>query len=132
MHIQAGKLTEFQKSPTDYLFTAVENEIRDRAERRKGHEVVFSQLAIFEALVREHGDEPERIKAAITRFVGYVVWHAGQKGEGQLEVSLFAHPVALSPDMIDYDSALHGAGRCFVPESEMVGATGLEPVTSWV
>ncbi len=86
-------------------------------------------LAIFEALVREHGDEPERIKAAITRFVDYVVWHAGQKGEGQLEVSLFAHPVALSPDMIDYDSALHGAGRCFVPESEMVGREGIEPPT---
>jgi len=81
-------------------------------------------LALFDALVREHGDEPERIKAAITRFVDYVVWHGGQKGEGQLEVSLWAHPVALSPDMIDYDSALHGAGRCFVPESEMVGRSG--------
>ena len=81
-------------------------------------------LALFEALVREHGDEPERIKAAITRFVDYVIWHGGQKGEGQLEVSLWAHPVALSPDMLDYDSALHGAGRCFVPESEMVGRSG--------
>lgn len=86
--------------------------------------------AIFDALLRERGDEPERIKAAITRFVDYVVWHAGQKGEGQLEVSLFAHPVALSPDRIDYDSALHGAGRCFVPESEMVDLMGFEPTTS--
>jgi len=81
-------------------------------------------LALFDALVREHGDEPERIKAAITRFVDYVVWHGGQKGEGQLEVSLFAHPVALSPDAIDYDSAVHASGRCFVPESEMVGRSG--------
>lgn len=89
-----------------------------------------NSLAVFEALVREHGDEPERIKSAITRFVDYVIWHGGQKGEGQLEVSLWAHPVALSPDAIDYDSALHGAGRCFVPESDMVDLMGFEPTTS--
>ncbi|MGH9317080.1 MAG: recombinase family protein, partial [Thermoanaerobaculia bacterium] len=33
-------------------------------------------LAVFEALVSEHADEPERIKSAIQRFVDYVVWHA--------------------------------------------------------
>ncbi len=86
-------------------------------------------LALFDAFIAEHADEPERVKSIITRFIDYVVWHAGEKGEGQLEVSLFAHPVALRPDAIEYDSALHGAGRCFVPESEMVGGKGFEPLT---
>jgi RNA polymerase sigma factor (sigma-70 family) len=44
MQVQAGKLTEFRKSPTDYLFTAAEHEIQDRADKKKGHEVPFSQL----------------------------------------------------------------------------------------
>ncbi len=89
-------------------------------------------LALFDQFIRENADEPERIKAAITRLIDYVVWHAGEKGEGQLEVSIFSYPVAMSPEAIDFDSAVHGEGRCFVPGSEMVGATGLEPVTSWV
>ncbi len=83
----------------------------------------------WEPIRREHGDEPERLKSAVARFVD---WHGGDKGEGQLEVSLFAHPVALSPEAVEYDSALRVAGRCFVQGGFMVGATGLEPVTSWV
>ncbi len=89
-------------------------------------EAHVKSLAIFDAIIREHGDEPERLKSAVARFVD---WHGGDKGEGQLEVSLFAHPAALSPEAVEYDSALHGAGRCFVPESEMVGRRGLEPLT---
>ena len=85
-------------------------------------------LALFDELVREHDESPERIKSLIARFVDYVVWHAGAKGEGQLEVALFPQPVALAPDVIDFDTA-HAEGHCFVGGSQMVGRRGLEPLT---
>ena len=88
-----------------------------------------ASLALFDEFIRENADEPERVKSVITRFIDYVVWHGGEKGEGQLEVSIFAQPVALSPDMIDFDSAAHASGRCFVPELDMVGGKGFEPLT---
>ena len=89
-------------------------------------------LAVFHEFLQENAEEPERVKSVIARFVDYVVWHAGKKSEGQIELALFGEPVAVSPDAIDFDSAMHQKGRCFVPGSDMVGAEGLEPPTSWV
>lgn len=110
--------------------------LKAELEAEESQEIVIDahvkSLALFDEFIAEHADEPERVKSIITRFVDYVVWHASQKGEGQLEVSLFPHPVALSPESIEYDSAMHSSGRCFVPESGMVGREGLEPPTSWV
>ena len=44
MQVQAKKLTEFTKTPTAYLYTVCENELKDRAGRKKGHEVSLSQI----------------------------------------------------------------------------------------
>ena len=44
MQVQAGKLTEFTQSPSNYLFIAVDNDIKDRAKRKERHEVALTQL----------------------------------------------------------------------------------------
>ena len=89
-------------------------------------------LAFFDRFARENADQPERIKSGIQRFVDYVVWHVGEKGEGQIELALFGDPVALSPKIVDYDSAVHAAEGCFFPASGMVGREGFEPPTPCV
>jgi len=44
MQVQAGKLTEFTTSPSNYLFIAVDNEINERAEKKERREVALTQL----------------------------------------------------------------------------------------
>ena len=85
----------------------------------------------FQSLVEKSAKHPERIKMLIPRFVDYVVWHSDSKGEGRLEVALFPDPVALAQE-IQVGGDPHPPVRCFVGGSQMVGAKGLEPLTSWV
>ncbi len=112
---------------------STQSRLKAELEAEETQEIVVEDhvksLAFFDQFVRETADEPERIKQGITRFVDYVVWHAGEKGEGQLEVSIFPHPVVQPPDVIEFDSAVNGPGRCFVRGSEMVGGEGIEPTT---
>jgi hypothetical protein len=58
MQVQAGKLTEFTTSPSDYLFIAVDNEIKDRARRKKRHEVALTQLREQQKLEAAEGLQP--------------------------------------------------------------------------
>jgi hypothetical protein len=88
-------------------------------------------LRFFHDLVERHESQPETLKALLPRFIDYVVWHGEEKGEGQLEVALFPQPVAKATD-IEYTDRPAGGDRCFAGESQMVGAKGLEPLTSWV
>ena len=107
-----------------------ESEARLRAEREAEEsqeiavEAHVKSLAFFHEFIEEHREEPERVKSVIARFVDYVVWHAGENGEGQIELALFGEPVAVSPEGIDFDTAMHPTGSCFVPASGMVGRRG--------
>lgn len=111
----------------------VETRLKSELKAEETQEIVVGDqlrsLALFDELVRENANAPERIKSAITRFVDYVVWHVTEKGGGQLEVALFSQPGMLVPDTADFDS-LTGDGRCFVPGSQMVDLKGFEPSTS--
>ena len=78
-------------------------------------------LAVFDGFVRENAGEPERIKAVITRFVDYVVWHPGEKGEGQLEVSIFPNLAGTPGVQKRFSSAFTGA---FYPGMGPVGNPG--------
>ena len=86
-------------------------------------------LAVFNDLVTNSEEHPERIKALIPRFVDYVVFHEEAKGEGQLEVALFPTPVAMAPD-VEFEDGVNGSGRRFAGESQMVDLMGFEPTTS--
>lgn len=85
-------------------------------------------LRFFQELVEKNEDHPEALKALLPRFIDYVVWHGGEKGEGQLEVALFPNPVAKAADL-DFTDSPEGTIRCFAGESQMVGPPGLEPGT---
>ena len=56
-------------------------------------------LALFDRLVRENEDKPDRLKNLLPRFIDYVVWHSREKGEGEIEVALFPNVVALAPEV---------------------------------
>ncbi len=56
-------------------------------------------LALFDQLVRENEDQPERLKSLLPRFINTIVWHSREKGEGEIEVSLFPNPVAFAPEV---------------------------------
>ncbi len=85
-------------------------------------------LEQFHELVAEVAEEPDRLKALLSRFVDYVVWHAAEKGEGKLEVALFTDPVELAAGDV---AARAGdpQGPRFAGESQMVGPAGFEPAT---
>ena len=84
-------------------------------------------LASFNELVTLNEKEPHKIKALLSRFVDYVVWQAGEKGEGQIEVALFAEPLTL---VSINDPSGDPVGPRFARGSQMVGAAGFEPTTS--
>lgn len=112
-----------------------EARLRTELETEETQEIVAADqvqtLALFHDLVKANEDRPDAIKALLPRFIDYVVWHFAEKGEGRLEVSLFPQPVALAADL-NFTGEQNGSGRCFAPESQMVGVEGLEPPTSWV
>ncbi len=123
---------ECERAELETTEARVKSELEAEETQEVAVEDHVRSLATFDGFVQENADQPERIKSGVARFVDYVVWHAGEKGEGQIELALFGQPVAVSPESIDFDSAAPANGRCFVPGLDMVGATGLEPVTSWV
>ena len=84
-------------------------------------------LKQFHDLVTEVEDKPESLKTLIPRFVEYVIWHGGEKGEGKLEIALFAEPVALAADLLWTGGP---GGPQFAGGSQMVGPPGFEPGTS--
>lgn len=86
---------------------------------------VIASLTSFHDLVEESAANPERIKLLLPRFVDYVVWHGGEKGEGRLEVALFQEPLA-EPVPATADSE----GPRFAGANRMVGPAGFEPATS--
>jgi RNA polymerase sigma factor (sigma-70 family) len=61
MQVQAGKLTEFTTSPSDYLFIAVDNEIKDRAKKKERHEVALTRLREQQKL--ESGEGLQRVES---------------------------------------------------------------------
>jgi len=61
-------------------------------------------LALFDRLVKENEDQPERIKSLLPRFVDYVIWHSKEKGEGDIELALFPNPVSLDPGVFGADA----------------------------
>ena len=67
-------------------------------------------LQIFDQLIRQNEDRPERLKSLLPRFIDYVVWRSKGKGEGDIEVALFPNPVALAPEVVP-DGPLAGGGN---------------------
>ena len=114
---------------------ALEGRCKADLERERSQVIVVQDqartLSTFQGLVDKSARHPERIKALLPRFVDYVVWHSEAKGEGRLEVALFPDPIALAPE-VEVGGNQHPPTRCFVGGSQMVGAKGLEPLTSWV
>lgn len=82
------------------------NETRLKAEYEAESEqeiVVRDQiktLKLFDHLVRQNEDKPERIKSLLPRFIDYVIWRNRGKGEGDIQVALFPEPVALAPEVV--------------------------------
>ncbi|HVR83186.1 MAG TPA: recombinase family protein, partial [Planctomycetota bacterium] len=83
-------------------------------------------LRFFQDLVEQNQENPEALKALLPRFIDYVVWHGGEKGEGQLEVALFPQPLATASDF-EFTDGPEGDVRSFARESQMVGPAVLEP-----
>jgi site-specific DNA recombinase len=80
-------------------------------------------LQFFRELVEKNEDHPETLKALLPRFIDYVVWHGGEKGEGHLEVALFTRPVDIAADL-EFTDGSEGGVRSFAGESQMVGRSG--------
>ncbi|MBI2901119.1 MAG: recombinase zinc beta ribbon domain-containing protein [Planctomycetes bacterium] len=57
-------------------------------------------LKLFDQLVKQNEDRPDRLKSLLPRFIEYVMWRTVDKGEGSIEVALFPAPVAWAPDAV--------------------------------
>lgn len=65
---------------------------------------MVKSLNLFQDLVKQNADKPDRIKALLPRFVDYVVWYAEEKGRGSMEVAVFSDVVRFAPE-VDFNSA---------------------------
>ncbi|MBI2932629.1 MAG: recombinase zinc beta ribbon domain-containing protein [Planctomycetes bacterium] len=70
----------------------------------------IESLKLFNQVISQNEDQPDRLKSLIPRFVEYVIWRTLEKGEGTIEVALFPAPVALAPDAIWDDSKPEAVG----------------------
>ncbi len=90
---------------------------------------VKAALDLFHKLAGGAKSQPERIKALLPRLVDYVVWNWTGKGDGRLEVAIFADPVAVAGEIKGVNPEHSPAPRC-AGESEQVDLKGFEPSTS--
>lgn len=111
---------------------ASEARLKIDLEAEQGHVVAVEDqvqtLSLFHQLIEKSEGMPERIKALVPRFIDYVVWHGGEKGEAKLEVALFSGPVEWSPETVAANPD-EPRGSGFAGEYQMAPRRGLEPRT---
>ncbi len=113
---------------------ASEARLKAELEAEESQEIIAQDhvqtLGVFQEVLKDHLDQPGALKAILPRFIDFVVWTSGEKGEGRLEVALYPDPVALSPADLEFAAAGSlSPGHCFARESQMVRREGLEPTT---
>lgn len=94
---------------------ASEARLKADLEAEQGHVVAVEDqvqtLSLFNNLIEKNEGKPERIKALVPRFIDYVVWHDGEKGEAKLEAALFPGAVEWAPETVAVNvDESHGAG----------------------
>ena len=66
---------------------ATEARLKAEIQAEQAQEIVVQDqvqtLSLFDRLVRENEDKPERLKILLPRLIDYVVWHSREKGEGE-------------------------------------------------